>query len=134
MKKAYHALREATDTPLSPIQAQKELWKAVWKVPNVQPRVRLFLWKVLHEGLPLKQILVNRIGRGDLICDLCGVQEESMSHMLFHCEFAIRCWFSAPTPMLTSNLPLDMMQIAQNCLLAAPKDQQGLMVNTMWAI
>lgn len=134
VKKAYAILKQGTAPSLVPIQAQTDLWKSIWAIPNVQPRVRLFLWKILHEGLPLHQTLVSRIARGDPICAVCAESEESMTHMLFHCPFARSCWFTCPTPIMSSQLPPQVSVIITDILLTAPKEIQGQIVNTMWAV
>ncbi|XP_078174439.1 uncharacterized protein LOC144568085 [Carex rostrata] len=134
VKKAYTAIRDQTAAPLLAIQTHKTIWRAIRSLPNVQPRVRLFLWKVMHDGLPLAKTLAHRIGKGDPTCAHCGMREESMAHMLFHCDFARRCWLMGPVPLLTSNLLPDIIPIFEQYLIKAPQEQWGLLANTMWAI
>src|ERR1035438_2132921 len=45
---------------------------------KIVPRLRLFLWKLLNEALPLGHILTSRMHRGDPTCHMCGAQSETV--------------------------------------------------------
>lgn len=65
------------------------VWKLIWKKGNILPRLRLFLWKLMHGALPLAKILHARISRGDPTCAVCGQGEEDVIHMLFSCALLL---------------------------------------------
>lgn len=81
------------------------VWKWIWKKGTILPRIRMFLWKVMHGALPLAKILHTRISRGDPNCLMCCQGEEDMMHMLFLCPFARACWLMGPLAIRTENLP-----------------------------
>ena len=60
-------------------------WKACWKlnVPNV---VKLFLWKALHNLLPTRVNLTRKGIIKDTSCPICGLGEETVSHILWDCS------------------------------------------------
>jgi hypothetical protein len=77
-----------TDIPLSPSQ-----WKLFWKL-NLNDRLKLFLWKIAWDIVPSKSRLnaVFSIPASNLICPLCKVEEDSLSHLFFNCFFARIAW------------------------------------------
>lgn len=104
VKHAYKQLVVGTGSHISQTASSsdgREVWSMVWKKGTIQPRVRLFLWKILHDGLPLAGTLHRRIHSSDPICPVCGGGEESPNHLLFACAFARRCWMLCPLPMRT---------------------------------
>lgn len=60
-------------------QGEKALWDRVWRAGEIQPRVRLHVWKLIHGVLPLGQILHSRINKGDSACATCGEEYENLS-------------------------------------------------------
>ncbi|XP_050207714.1 uncharacterized protein LOC126657122 [Mercurialis annua] len=61
------------------------LWKRIWRL-SVQPKVRHFIWRILHESLPCNAKLARRIPASSELCPRCGVVEESQLHALKDCE------------------------------------------------
>jgi hypothetical protein len=70
--------------PLSPSQ-----WKLFWKL-NLHDRLKLFLWKIAWDIVPSKSRLnvIFPIPASNLVCPLCNVGEDSLSHLFFNCFFA----------------------------------------------
>ncbi|XP_039064927.1 uncharacterized protein LOC120210230 [Hibiscus syriacus] len=60
----------------------------------VPPRVEVFLWKVVHNKLPVKQELLRRgvSSIGDVACPLCKKEAESLSHLFFTCVVVWTLW------------------------------------------
>lgn len=50
VKKAHILLSSRTQ---SPTIGDKSTWESMWQKGNISPRVRVFLWKLVHDGLPL---------------------------------------------------------------------------------
>nr|KYP39554.1 Putative ribonuclease H protein At1g65750 family [Cajanus cajan] len=66
-------------------------FKAVWKWKGPE-RIRLFLWRVLHDSLLTN---LTRFERGlgpDPTCSICMQEEEDTIHVLRDCEFAGEVW------------------------------------------
>lgn len=57
-----------------------ELWQGIWKKGDIQPRVRLFLWKLISGKLPLAQSIASRIGAVSSTCVICSQGEEDAMH------------------------------------------------------
>jgi hypothetical protein len=84
-----------TVIPLSPSQ-----WKLFWKL-NLNDRLKLFLWKIAWDIVPSKCRLnvVFPIPPSNLVCPLCNVEEDSLSHLFFNCFFARIAWRSSFWPL-----------------------------------
>lgn len=63
----------------------------IWKTPTA-PKIRNFLWKSLSEALPLAELILNRGMKVDERCQVCGVEGESIQHLLFECDCARYVW------------------------------------------
>lgn len=57
VKKTYNAF---SGISLYTSQGQAAIWKVIWKKGYVLPRLRVFLWKVVNNALPLGKILGSR--------------------------------------------------------------------------
>ncbi|XP_058726214.1 uncharacterized protein LOC131597539 [Vicia villosa] len=57
-----------------------------------RPRAKVIMWLAIQDRLPTKMRL-HRLGLlQDTTCALCGVAEESVDHILFHCSHTVRLW------------------------------------------
>lgn len=131
VSKIYILLRNSGQTGL---QSTSPLWKMVWKKGNLQPRIRLFLWKVLHKALPLGASLAARGIRSDNVCYSCGADCEDAVHTFFLCPLARACWFSSPIPIRSHvlNEPIDIT--LQQFAGSLDDSQWDCFINTMWGI
>ena len=67
-------------------------------------KITTFIWKLLHDSLP---VLTNLIRRGIQIanrCLMCDEGEETMSHLFLQCPFAKAVWYSSSLGIRTSEL------------------------------
>lgn len=53
-----------------PVLGDKQLWQAIWHKGQVLPSIQVFLWKLVHDGLPVNPI-----------CALCRGMDEDVSHL-----------------------------------------------------
>ncbi|MED6110323.1 hypothetical protein PIB30_041827 [Stylosanthes scabra] len=51
-----------------------------------------FIWKVLHEGLPVNQRLHSRIPTMSPTCPRCNSPEEIVTHLLWTCPDSLKAW------------------------------------------
>lgn len=56
------------------------------------PKFQLFIWKVLHRILAVKDALLGRKISVDPVCPLCGRELETIEHLFLNCDFARRVW------------------------------------------
>ncbi|KAH0991988.1 hypothetical protein GBA52_003471 [Prunus armeniaca] len=71
-------------------------WSRLWWV-CVPPKVKVFVWRVLHNILPTRDRLLSKGVQGDLGgCVLCGAREVSLPHVLLDCSFTALICLSSP--------------------------------------
>ena len=89
---------QRTNLSLSPLAAAN--WKLLWKL-NLNDRLKLFIWKIAWDIVPSKSRLnlVFPIPQADLVCPLCNVEEDSLSHIFFKCFFVRISWRLSPWPL-----------------------------------
>jgi hypothetical protein len=66
-------------------------WIKIWqlKVPN---KVKMFIWRLAHNSLPVRRNLARRGVKLDTICPVCRRLDEDCGHIFFKCKFAKKCW------------------------------------------
>lgn len=104
VKQAYKHLRGTTDTVQT---SSVQLWKLIWRQGHAVPRVRLFVWRLLQNGLPLNRIIASRTSKGLPDCASCSQGDEDPLHMMFTCPFARSCWFGSPLAVRADALSTD---------------------------
>lgn len=71
------------------------VWCKLWQA-NLPTKIRIFAWKALHQGLPLRDNLRKRGWELDCRCPMCGETNETASHALISCTQAKRVWGLSP--------------------------------------
>jgi len=66
----------------------------IWNL-SIPPKIKMFLWKLQRQALPVGGNLAVRGILTDLVCKRCG-EDESELHILLLCPFAKRVWELAP--------------------------------------
>ncbi|KAM6576935.1 hypothetical protein CsatB_028772 [Cannabis sativa] len=109
-------------------------WKFFWNLV-LPPKIRIFVWKVLHNILPTAAALFKKKVLTSAECSLCALSWESIGHALFGCKHAKVIW-------KTSKFRLDLSK-AQNMFngdylhsLSTILNQQDfeLLLCIMWGI
>lgn len=111
-----------------------EVWKLIWRKGKILPRIRIFLWKLIHGALPLAKILSSRTSKGNPHCAICNQAEEDVIHMLFLCPFARACWLLGPLALRTDELPQDLPLIFTSIFNQSSEELRTVMANSAWAI
>ncbi|XP_050211503.1 uncharacterized protein LOC126661686 [Mercurialis annua] len=88
---AFHQQYREFDS-LIPSMSKKD-WQFLWQIP-IPHKIQIFIWRCLHNGLPSVENLNFRLNLHQK-CVFCD-QEESVVHILFHCERALQIWFASP--------------------------------------
>ena len=107
VKTAYRILLEdyltLSNEHHSQSNADNRVWKLIWKIKTPQ-KICIFVWKLLLEGLPTRQLLRNR-GIMDIgLCPFCNCEEESTTHLFLLCPFARACSHGLTLAVHTSDL------------------------------
>ncbi|CAN0881768.1 hypothetical protein LINGRAHAP2_LOCUS14426 [Linum grandiflorum] len=81
------------------------LWAKVWG-SQLQPKLKFFLWKIIHNILPTHEILITRQLPIAATCHVCGFNTETIHHLFSHCTIATK-----PASSLYSIItPSDILQ------------------------
>ncbi|XP_078154682.1 uncharacterized protein LOC144550407 [Carex rostrata] len=131
VKKMYEHLK---GSGVSVAPADNKLWHDVWKKGNLQPRIRLFLWKLLNKAIPLGGILAARGIRADPTCPTCGADEESVEHLCFACPFSRACWFGSPLAIRTDAFQGSLAEVLSRVASETDNEQWTQMGNIFWAL
>ncbi|KAG2323607.1 hypothetical protein Bca52824_016820 [Brassica carinata] len=84
--------QEALDVPsVNPVKEK------LWKIQTV-PKIRVFLWKVLSEAIPVAELIARRGMKVDVRCQLCGWEGETIKHIIFHCAAVRHVWALSGIP------------------------------------
>ncbi|KAK7245852.1 hypothetical protein RIF29_40704 [Crotalaria pallida] len=79
----------------SNINGEGTFWKKFWSL-KAHPRCKELAWRACHEILPVKASLFKRGLVDDVICPLCGLEEEIVIHALVTCDKVAPVWFASP--------------------------------------
>ena len=59
------------------------------------PKIKIFLWQMCHNALPVRSTLVRRGCRLDPQCPLCRTDIEAIGHLLCTCPMTMTVWTAA---------------------------------------
>ncbi|CAA7061632.1 unnamed protein product [Microthlaspi erraticum] len=91
----YHiAMAMMTDPDLQQEQPQINWMQDIW-LAKCSPKMKVFLWKVVQEAIPLGENLLNRGLIDNACCIHCG-DLETTNHLFFHCKFSSKVWKLSP--------------------------------------
>ena len=94
MKSAYNLARSGEKKDggeCSNTSIMKWFWHNLWRA-KVLNKVRVFGWKACQNILPTKMNLFHRQVMDDPICEECGLEPETVLHVLCHCKKAKEVW------------------------------------------
>lgn len=69
----------------------------IWS-SDTAPKIKIFLWKAVSGALPVADNLIGRGMKIDTRCQICGLEGESINHVLFVCSVARQIWASSNFP------------------------------------
>lgn len=78
-------------------------WSRLWD-SSIPPKVKMFGWKAIHNGLSVMENMAKRGLGVDVICPKCRSVEETILHMLLKCEDARRVWYLSPLRVDVENV------------------------------
>lgn len=70
-------------------------WTELWGL-NLPPRIRMFLWRAYKNILPLGVELARRHVIPNPYCSHCGVELETIAHVLTQCRGLRQIWSNPP--------------------------------------
>ncbi|CAM8982011.1 unnamed protein product [Rhodiola kirilowii] len=97
-KSAYKALKTLTDQLESNLPGEQmdrseanQFWRVIWKT-NVQPKVKLFAWRLFHDYIPSATNLAKKGMEEIRKCPVCGWTGETTIHTILYCWWAQAFW------------------------------------------
>lgn len=66
-------------------------WLKLWNL-EVPPKVKVFLWRLCRNNIPVRNVLRGRGVNTTIICPMCKVDVEHLFHIFLDCKFAKDCW------------------------------------------
>ena len=79
-------------------------WKNLWKF-KIPYKICMFLWKLLHNGLPTRMELFRRQIIVSPKCVMCDQEDEMLDHLFLKCPFARALWFTSPQNIRFDAIP-----------------------------
>jgi hypothetical protein len=66
-------------------------WFRIWilKVPNT---VKMFMWRLAHNSLPVRRNVARWGVKLDTICPICKRLDEDCGHIFFKYKYVKQCW------------------------------------------
>ncbi|KAJ1703884.1 hypothetical protein LUZ63_003663 [Rhynchospora breviuscula] len=109
-------------------------WHCIWQWKKVPPKVKIFIWRLLHKGLPVAVNMHNRIDRFPPICQRCQEENEYEMHCFFFCNTSRQVWFAGSLGIRVHDLPLDIIETVTQ--IVSQLDEEGVRIffTTMWEI
>lgn len=107
------------------------MWKKVWK-SCTPPKVRHFVWRALHNTLPVGEALMRRGMECDPTCERCGEGKEDVGHLLLTCPMSKRIWYASPLRLKIEDDYRGSFKGWVDCLLGQIKDQEWW--EAFWAL
>ena len=104
----------------SALPSVNELKIQVWSL-NTSPKIKTFLWKVLSEAIPVADMIISRGMNVDSRCQVCGLEGESINHLLFSCTVARQVWALSLFPRPHSDFSSDSLYSNFHHLLKVSK-------------
>ena len=97
VRSAYYMelFEERKSLPSSSVPDTNKVWRWLWS-SKTQPKAKLFGWKSLHNGVPVRVNLAQRGMMIDKVCPRCGEEDETIEHLLLHCETSRQIWYLSP--------------------------------------
>lgn len=113
-------------------QEHVTMWKRLWEWKGILPRVKTFLWRAIHEGIPTQMAMHMRIRSINPTCHRCGRENEFTMHAIFFCPATWATWCASQFPILVEILPLNFTSAFQVLTEAINIKQIPDFYNIIW--
>ncbi|XP_060960786.1 uncharacterized protein LOC133031321 [Cannabis sativa] len=78
-----------------PCYVAPHLWNKLWSSKTLE-RHKILWWSVLSNALPTRVSLARRMHIDEVLCPMCGREDETVEHLFLYCDFASHLWRSSP--------------------------------------
>ncbi|MCH86642.1 putative ribonuclease H protein, partial [Trifolium medium] len=90
LKKRYEVL----NSNQSIIPQGSSIWSKLWKIKTI-PRHLQLMWRIIHNRLPVREVLFKRGVNCPPLCCLCDGANESIDHLFLGCDWTKTVWFAS---------------------------------------
>ncbi|CAM8940146.1 unnamed protein product [Rhodiola kirilowii] len=101
VRSAYSLLKSLSELPQTNLKGEQAsydrthaFWRRIWRL-NVQPKVKLFAWRLYHNFLPSADNLTKKQCLTERECQICGWKRETTIHTVLQCWWAKAFWESS---------------------------------------
>lgn len=114
--------------------SSRHLWSVIW-LAQVPPKIRLFMWRTYLNILPTRTNLFDKEILHSFSCQWCEDEPETLSHVLWQCDFARRIWYAYPIP-ISSVCTVDMSfwDFISHCITDLSASLVTVLFTTVWEI
>ncbi|XP_024006491.1 uncharacterized protein LOC112083001 [Eutrema salsugineum] len=101
VRSGYYLARRLADPNMNnvpPPHGDPILKDKIWKL-NIVPKLKHFLWRIVSKALGTATRLQSRGIYIDPKCQRCGLQDETINHLLFECPVSNMMWRLANLPI-----------------------------------
>ncbi|KAB2595307.1 ribonuclease H protein [Pyrus ussuriensis x Pyrus communis] len=84
----------------------KHVWTSIWKL-EAPPKIRLFMWCILHIALATRLDLSKRHVNISPISPICNKEDELVEHMLLLCPWVEPVWFGGQLNYKVNRFEID---------------------------
>ncbi|KAJ4802411.1 Ribonuclease H-like superfamily protein [Rhynchospora pubera] len=132
-KEAYNRFIKNFQEEIPLTDSNFQLWQDLWKV-RAPPRVITFIWRCLHNGLPVAKRLSKIFHKTEPLCFRCGQDDETIEHMIFNCPSSRAVWFASELNLRVEVLPQTLGQIITHVMENFQCEQLKMFFSIMWQI
>eukprot|EP00253_Pinus_taeda_P017362 PITA_17362 len=109
-------------------------WQGVWRTPS-WPKIDFFAWQLCHGRILTYDNLQRKGFHGPSMCALCNNSSETITHIMFKCNFSKHLWRSF-TQNLNSNfvMPCSTVELFSNWAARYPGlPPKNQVIKAAWA-
>ena len=144
VKSGYHFIKsefiKTISQPETSASQNNLIWKFIWKVLAPQ-KIKLFLWRICHNAIPVRDNLHKRRIVNSPMCPACNQERETIEHALLLCPWTLPVWFGSQLQLTPTAQNVDRVDSWLVQVLSAMTENKeflnqriGLLVTLLWEI
>ena len=137
---AFSSSQAPTNFPSISTVLSSSFWNQFWNIKTVQ-KIKLFLWRICHNAVPVKENLLKRRIASSSVCSICNSDIETVEHALLLCPWTKPVWFGsqlqlAPSVNNVTWIDLWLQQLFETLGKQPDYKEHGLsmLAHTLWMI
>jgi zinc-binding in reverse transcriptase len=87
------------------------MWKIIWGLRKVLPKVKMFLWRACQWGLATAAEMHRMIHKISATYARCQHENEYVMHLLFFCPSSRAIWFASDLALQVDGLILNLTEL-----------------------